>query len=291
MLSIKSILVPVDFSDQSSVAAHHAVGLAKHFDAALVFAHVIEAPPDEYRAYSLGHAFEVSSDFLEAMKTKLDSFAGAAAGEQMWTAVVLEGDTAHQLKLLADREGIDLVVLATHGRGPFRRFLVGSKTAKLIHDLECPVLTGAHLEDSRPFRPGPFRTVACALGLREVEHSERVLRWAADFATEWSAALHVIHVPPAIEWGAGDWFPPDTKELVQKASRERLGSLIEKVGCTDAQMHVEGIDPIEYVNQVVKDTDSDVLITGRSVGHGLLGGVRTNAYAMIREAGCPVISV
>jgi hypothetical protein len=42
---------------------------------------------------------------------------------------------------------------------------------------------------------------------------------------------------------------------------------------------------------VVEQTNADVLVVGRSVDHGALGSIRTNAYAMIREAACPVISV
>lgn len=290
MLSIKTILVPVDFSDRSAVAAQHATALAMHFDARLLFAHVIEAPPDEHRAYAVGHAFDSADAMRGPAEAQLESFASGTAEGQAFEAVVLAGDPAHQLQLLAQREGVDFAVLGTHGHGAFRRFLLGSKTAKLIHDLACPVMTGVHMEDVPPFRAGPYRNVTCALGLREMKHSEHVLRWAVDFAREWGGMLHVVHVPPAIEWGAGDWFPPDTQELVRKASRERLGKLMAEVGC-EATLHVEGLDPIPYVNQVIEETDSDVLITGRSVGHGVLGGVRTNAYSMIREAGCPVISV
>jgi nucleotide-binding universal stress UspA family protein len=121
-------------------------------------------------------------------------------------------------------------------------------------------------------------------------HSEQVLRWASDFAQEWGASLHVVHVPPAIDWGAAEWFPADTQELIRTASRERLATLIADVGC-NVEVHVDGLDPISYANEVIERTDADVLIVGRCVGHGVLGGVRTNAFAMIREAACPVISV
>jgi nucleotide-binding universal stress UspA family protein len=121
-------------------------------------------------------------------------------------------------------------------------------------------------------------------------HSEQVLRWTADFAREWGAKLHVAHVPPAIDWGAAEWFPHDTQELIRAASRERLGKLVADVGC-DVDLHLEGLEPISYVNEVIEQTDADVLVVGRSIGHGPLGGPRGNAYAMIREAHCPVISV
>ena len=290
MPTIKTILAPIDFSDRSAVAAQHAVALALHFGSRVIFAHVIDAAPAEFRAQTLGHAFEEATDSHGVMQAKLQGFAREAAGGVPFEAVVAEGDPAHRLEALADELGVDFVVMPTHGYGAFRRFLVGSTTAKLIHDLSCPVLTGVHLTDRPPFRPGPYQTVVCALGLQELAHSEQVLRWAADFAQEWGAKLHVAHVPPAIDWGAAEWFPPDTHELIRAASRERLGKLIADVGC-DAELHVDGLDPISYVNEVIERTNADVLVVGRSVGHGPLGGIRTNAYPMIREALCPVISV
>lgn len=290
MPTIKTILAPIDFSDRSAVAAQHGVALAMHFGSRVIFAHVIEAAPAEYRSQALGHAFEEAEDFHGVMQAKLEGFAREAAHGVPYDAVVLEGDPAHRLEVLAKEREVDFAVMATHGYGVFRRFLVGSTTAKLIHDLNCPVLTGIHLSDRPPFRSGPYQTVACALGLKEMAHSEQVLRWAADFAQEWGAKLHVVHVPPAIEWGAAEWFPPDTHELVRAASRERLGKVIAEVRC-DAELHVDGLDPINYANEVIKKIDADVLVVGRSVSHGALGGGRSNAYAMIREAACPVISV
>lgn len=290
MPTIKTILAPIDFSDRSAVAAQHAVALAMHFGSRVIFAHVIDAAPAEFRAQALGHAFEEASDFHKVMQAKLEGFAGQTAGGVPYEAVVLEGDPAHRLEVLAREAGVDFAVMATHGYGVFRRFLVGSTTAKLIHDLSCPVLTGVHLTDRAPFRPGPYQTVVCALGLQDLAHSQLVLRWANDFAAEWQAKLHVVHVPPAVNWGAAEWLPPDTQELVRAASRERLVKLIAEVGCL-AELHVDGLDPVSYANEVIERIDADVLIVGRSVGHGALGGIRTNAYAMIREALCPVISV
>jgi nucleotide-binding universal stress UspA family protein len=290
MPTVKTILAPIDFSGHSAFAAQHAVALATHFGSRVIFAHVIDAAPGEFRAQMLGHVFEEAKDFHETMQAKLEGFAREAANGVPFEALVDEGDPAHRLAVLAAELDVDFAVMATHGYGAFRRFLVGSTTAKLLHDLNCPVLTGVHLADRPPFRHGPYRTVVCALGLQELAHSEKVLRWASGFAGEWQAALHIVHVPPAIDWGAAEWFPPDTQELIRTASRERLGKLIAEVGC-DAQLHVDGLDPITYVNEVVGQTDADVLVVGRSVGHGALGGVRSNAYSMIREAACPVISI
>jgi nucleotide-binding universal stress UspA family protein len=42
------------------------------------------------------------------------------------------------------------VDLPTHGLGAFRRSLIGSITAKVLHDAECPVWTGVHLAQAPP---------------------------------------------------------------------------------------------------------------------------------------------
>ena len=289
MTTIKTILAPIDFSDGSAVAAQHAVALAMHFDSRIVFAHVIEPAPAEFRSMTLGYAFEVEAEFQDIMQAKLEGFASEAAADVPYEVVVLEGSPARRLEVFAKEAGADFAVMATRGHGVFRRFLVGSTTAKLIHDLNCPVLTGVHLADRPPFRPGPYQTVVCSLGLEEPAQSEEVLRWAADFAHEWDAKLHVVHVPPAIDWSAAEWLPPDTRELVRAASQERLEKLIAEVGCR-AELHIDGLEPIGYANEVIEKVDADVLVVSRNAGHGALGA-RTNAYAMIRESVCPVISV
>jgi hypothetical protein len=47
---------------------------------------------------------------------------------------------------LARDWGIGLIMMATRGRGLFRAALLGSVTAKVLHDADCPVWTAAHVE-------------------------------------------------------------------------------------------------------------------------------------------------
>ncbi len=48
--------------------------------------------------------------------------------------------------------------MPTHGYGPFRRFILGSVTAKVLHDADCPVWTGVHLEEAPPIERSRFAT-------------------------------------------------------------------------------------------------------------------------------------
>src|SRR5262249_13166269 len=56
------------------------------------------------------------------------------------TAQVLQGEVAETLCRQAAEAGADLVVMATHGRGPFGRFWLGSVADELIRHLHLPIL-------------------------------------------------------------------------------------------------------------------------------------------------------
>ena len=59
--------------------------------------------------------------------------------------LIYEGDPEAQIAAFTQAEDIQLIVMPTHGYGVFRRFLIGSGTSKVLHDVSCPVLTGVHV--------------------------------------------------------------------------------------------------------------------------------------------------
>ena len=56
-------------------------------------------------------------------------------------------------------------MMPTHGRGPFRRFVLGSVTAKVLHDAPCPVWTSAHLDENSTPMPSNLSNILCAVDL------------------------------------------------------------------------------------------------------------------------------
>jgi hypothetical protein len=70
-----------------------------------------------------------------------DEFAGV-----LLSRVLVEGDPATEIVNHAKNERIDLIMMPTHGHGPFRALLLGPVTAKVLHDAECPVRTTAHTD-------------------------------------------------------------------------------------------------------------------------------------------------
>src|SRR6185437_5944190 len=97
------------------------------------------------------------------------------------------GDPAQEIVSFAHTHSVDLIMMPSHGYGPFRSHLLGSVTAKVLHDASCPVWTATHVAE-RPRRDHlACRTIICAVdGTRE---SVSLIRWAADIASDTGAVL------------------------------------------------------------------------------------------------------
>jgi nucleotide-binding universal stress UspA family protein len=180
--------------------------------------------------------------------------------------------------------------MPTRGYGPFRRFVLGSVTAKILHDVTCPVLTGAHVEEIAPYAPQPYRHVACAVDLSE--QSGKVLSWAAEFAAAYQAKLSVIHVTQSLDLhgASAEFFTPDLRKMVIERVTEDIQELMGKLNATGNVLVEMGL-PERMIPAFARSEKVDLLVIGRSADHGLLGRLRTHAYALIRESPCPVVSV
>ena len=96
-------------------------------------------------------AARVESDLRIFMQ---DELAGCAVKR-----VLREGDAAHKIVEYAHDDQTDLIVMPTHGNGTFRRFVLGSNAAKVLHDAECRSGQAGTFLRHRPRRR--FRSAAC----------------------------------------------------------------------------------------------------------------------------------
>jgi len=178
-------------------------------------------------------------------------------------------------------------VMPTHGYGPFRRFVLGSVTAKVLHDCQCPVFTGAHVEEIPAGVPGLFQRIAVAVDLGP--HSEKVLRWEACFGEAYNSELVLIHAAPSLEV-SGQYMGAEWRSTLVQMATDEADKLLQKAEC-QAELAIDTGDVTRYVPSAVKAAGAGLLVIGRSVHQGLLGRLRTNAYALLRESPVPVISV
>jgi nucleotide-binding universal stress UspA family protein len=289
MQTLAKILLPVDFSERSVGAARYARSLACHFKSEVIMVHVLTPPHYEFGALEIGGSMlsELYTNRTAQVQKELDAFLAEDLAGVRTRRVVLEGDPARRLVEFAHDEGVDLAVMPTHGYGPFRRFILGSNTAKVLHDADCPVWTGIHMEETPDVREMPIRNVLCGVDLGP--QSARALGWASWLQKEYGAKLTVIH---AI---AGDSDFGDTSEVnwrvdMREAAEEELLRLQQETHA-EADLLIESGDPPAVLCSAAARVGADVMVVGRGSAAGVFGRLRTNAYAIIRQSPCPVVSV
>jgi nucleotide-binding universal stress UspA family protein len=288
-MNINKILVPVDFAEASVHAGKQAAALARHFHSEVVLLHVV-APPN-YTAGALDGGYVVAMqdlmvDAVERAGKELDAFLAPELEGLPVRRLLLEGDAARGIVETAHAEQAKLIVMPTHGYGPFRRFIMGSVTAKVLHDSDVPVLTGAHLQDPQD---GAFaiRNVLCAVDLSP--HSRNTVCWAGQMAAEFDAKLTLAHITPGVEiYGPGGVYAaPEWREALISSTAEQMAKLQEQMG-SHAETFIECGDVPRLLRTAAEQTKADLLVVGRAPSGARL---RTNGYAIIREAGVPVLSV
>lgn len=151
-MPITTILVPTDFSPPSRHALRYAMQLADPFKASLHVLHVLETaffaaayteiypPPPEYFAEMERTAHEqLDSSLTSDEKTRFRA-----------TLEMRTGSPAQEIfAYLQQHPEVDLVVMATHGRGGVARLMMGSVADKVVRAAPCPVLTLRAPEDAR----------------------------------------------------------------------------------------------------------------------------------------------
>jgi nucleotide-binding universal stress UspA family protein len=289
MLPLNKILLPVDFSERSIGAGRYAAALARSGTEILVL-HVLEPLRYELTALDFGGTMMngLAVERKAMAERELEMFLKEELAGCNVRRVLAEGDPAREVVAFAHQEKVNLIAMPTHGYGPFRRFILGSVTAKVLHDADCPVLTGVHIEQAGGPRQIEFHNVVCAVDLGP--QSRRAFCWAAETAREFSARLTLMHAAPSIEASHGEYFDATLPAEIGQAAREELETLRSAVGA-EADVIVERGDAPRAVCATAERLGADLLVIGRGSAAGVFGRLRTNAYAIIRQSPCPVVSV
>ncbi len=196
MFSLAKIILPVDFSERSAGAARYVEALATAFGSEVFLVHVLPPPHYEFSALEVGGPVlnELFASRGTQVKKELDEYLREELSRLEVRRVLLEGDPATELVKFTNEQKAGLIVMPTHGYGPFRRFILGSVTAKVLHDADCPVWTGVHLEQAPAVGAIQFRNILAAIDLGP--QSKRTLTWAGEIAKRFDASLRVLHVMP-----------------------------------------------------------------------------------------------
>jgi nucleotide-binding universal stress UspA family protein len=192
---IKKILFPVDFSDSCLGAARYVEAFAGRFEAEIKLLHVV----------GMGE-HTLAEELLPGRRRQLDAFLADELKYFSTERVCVTGDAASEIVDAARRWSPDLVMMPTHRLGSFRRLLIGSVTAKVLHDLDCPVWTSAHVETAPPLEQIHCRRVLCAVDL--AEGSRSLLEWVAwlvNIRPAWKSSTQPLNCPQLTTDGTSEW--------------------------------------------------------------------------------------
>ena len=290
-LSVRRILVPIVFADLSLYILPQAAWLARRLQAEIILLHVVEPlnyPAGIFEAGDKISAQDLTSRVVHRAQCDLDQTLLPELDGVAVTRLLLHGEPAVEIANTAFNENIDLIMLATRGFGAFHRFLVGSVTAKVLHESDCPVWTGAHLEDPAV---GEFavRNVLCSVDLSH--HSYRTAALAAQLASSIGAALTLVHITESIDtYGPGGTrVDPKWRDAIVGLATKEMDALQQSVG-TKAEAIIDSGNVVQLLNQAAQRTKANLLVIGHSPVRGHLGN-NSNGYAIIRESRIPVLSV
>jgi len=287
MIAIERILFPTDLSQQSLKTLPFVKSMACRFHAEVSLLHVLESPLSMYSpAEAMAWANLVNID--EIRETRRSAFERFGAQELEGVSVrreFAEGDPAAEINYYVRKNNIHLIMMPTRGYGTFRSLLIGSVTAKVLHDAHCPVWTGVHTEETQSVNA--CRRILCAVDadFRDVP----VIIWANDFGKLTGAEVQLFHAVPELEAGR---HPSDAerRESLLNAAHRELEEMQNEASVKLAAV-IRGGRPDWSVRNQAEDVHADLIIIGRGEMQKPFGRLRSAAYSIIRSAPCPVISV
>jgi len=287
-LKIKRILFPIDFSDRSRATAPFVLSMARRFDADVVLLHAFEPPPPVYSGMVAVYPEVYDFEGLRAdLLPKVAAFAERELPKVRVETVVEIGPPALVITEYAGKHAIDLIALPTHGYGPFRRALLGSVTAKVLHDSKVAVWTDAHApESAHRAHPEP-RHILVALDLKP--ESRRVLDIALAIAKRTGANVEILHA--ASEAQMSPMVPAgELEQVLADAARDQLVELQREAG-TNFEATVDTGEVSQLIRSMALKQRSDLVVIGRGAIQGGFSRFMANDYSIVREAPCPVLSV
>jgi nucleotide-binding universal stress UspA family protein len=300
MIEIRRILCPTDLSEIAPRAFDHALALARFHQAEVELAYVSEpllpgpVAPASYPPWAV-----LDPAVRGRLQSALETLALPASALGVPVRIeVHEGRVVPEILERARAWPADVVVMGTHGRGGFERWVLGSVTEKVLRKAPCPVLTvpppasGLHPESSVL-----FRRIVCPVDFSGA--SLAALGYALKLAEESGAEITVLHV---LEWLVEDepgariagFDVPEFRRYLETDARDRLRKTVPveaRNWCRPREVVVGG-RPWREVLRVAEESRADLVVMGvRGRNPVDLAVFGSTTQHVVRGAKCPVLVV
>ena len=301
-LTIKNILVPLDFSPASFKALDYALPLAECFGARVHLVHAFD--------------FDYPSSILAAMPTILSEATLVCNAKRHLTGIakmfaipvqnlhIVQGRAYRTICELAQKLGTDLIVTTACGRSALENVLLGSTAERIVQHAPCPVLV-VRERQRNPSQGNGYKSSGRAIRLKKIlvpldfsECSMAGLAFAIRFAQASSAQLVLLNsvpVPTFAPYGeyGGRCLSAANHYGKEAAEKEmsQLSSTLRARGIDAETVIALGV-PTHQICLHAQNHELDLIVTSThgSTGlmHFLLG---STAEHIVRHAPCPVLVV
>jgi nucleotide-binding universal stress UspA family protein len=295
MMTSKHVLCPVDLSDLSIRALAYAGAVAEWYDSALTVLHVVPSfEPMELRAGALFDPVQFLYPMTrEQVEERLRDAVRASGIAPHALCVAAAGDPSALIVSQTRATAVDLIVMATHGRSGWDRFVLGSVTEKVMQSAPCAVLT---VPPDAPPQPrdlaGP---VLCPVDFSPA--ALRAARVAADVARHIDARVTFLQ---AVEWWDGEpreiahFNVAEFRDALLRQAREDLDTLIAnqpEVGRGATAVATLG-RAYRAILTLAAESGAGLIVMGaRGRGGQGPGALGSTTLQVVRSAGCPVLVV
>lgn len=296
MMSLKRILVPVDFSDPSRKAVAYGAAIAERAGAKLYLAHIMQRvsgfayvfpdAPSDWEQQRIASTRQALEDLLPPGREKLHV-----------EVVAKIGAVEDELLGLVHDENIDLVIMGSRGRTRLRRVFLGSVTEHMLRKVPVPVLTISHIPPEREVIEEKVPSMERILFATDLGRSaENGIHASVQLAAHFGAALTVAHVVPLSTFGDSQSYVPSDVLFSEdaRALAARLYDLTRPhldTAKTIRTVLLQG-EPYKVILRFADENKIDLIVLNlerKSVLERVLLG--TTAEFIVRLAHVPVLSI
>jgi nucleotide-binding universal stress UspA family protein len=157
----------------------------------------------------------------------------------------------------------------------------------VLHDIDCPVLTGAHTQEHAHGDATGISNIACAMDLSP--QNEQILAAALTLADIFHAKLRIVHVVPRWDPSLPAALSSDLSDQLNEIVKAEMANMRPISAVDHPEVSIEEGEVAHGVAHFAKSSGADLVVIGRGTGEA--ERLRTNTYAIVRQSPCPVLSI
>ncbi|MGH9834276.1 MAG: universal stress protein [Blastocatellia bacterium] len=284
MITIKRILCPTDFSDESDAALRYAIALAGVYGAKLLVCHCVTTSTlvDDKAREEFDRQVEASvRRWTDAGYRPPSEYAG----------IIAQGEAGEGITKAAAEERADLIVMRSRRR-PVAAALLGSTAEAICRTAPCPVLI-THPDEREwvGLTTGEIDLQKILVATDFSIDSELALQLALTFAQEYQAELHMLHALPVALAPATLDLPLEVERDFQRAARLLKQSVPDEAYLWCNIFHaVKSGPPYREILSYAEENEIDLICLGaRGAGFAMRALFGSNTDRVLRQAPCPVL--